>query len=212
MKYSILFRISTSPGIIVHEFAHHVTADVLNVHVSEAKYFKLFGPAGYVVTHPRHWHQVFFTAMAPIVVNIAIAITALDYSLSILSIPGIWGIATGVFSYWLAFSCLVHSIPSYQDVKIIREETYAKWFRWPLLVLAEPIYWSRRATEKVGVYKITFPIAFLTISWFSILHGATPSALSECLFRGAWGCWESSPLTFRWIENISRSLSQLILL
>lgn len=118
----------TFPGVIVHELAHHIACDILNVPVYYTKYFHLWNKrAGFVLhKNTKKLSDNVWIAFAPLILNTFIGVILLFpfFSVKALGTDFITSSASNLyyFTTWLGFSILFNSIPSNQDVENIRLE------------------------------------------------------------------------------------------
>ena len=193
-RYSLLFRLATAPGIVLHELAHRLTCLLAGVPVQSAVYFQLTGPPGYVQhATPSRWSTTAAIALAPLAGNIAVAAVLLEYSLAIYTESGVDAVVTGGLLWWVAIAALTHSLPSPTDLGTVWAATTARWYRVPLAVVVGPLYALRRLAGRVGTYRLTVPLSLAVLGGMMALHDLSPAAFLGCVFGGQWGCWDGSP-------------------
>lgn len=202
--HSIGFRLATAPGIVLHEFAHWLACRLLGVVVLDVAFFRLTGRPGYVEHgKPPTWWRTVAVALAPLLVNVIVAATALQYAVAIHGGVGPWPVAVGVGLVWVAASALVHAIPSLQDVRQVWTATLSHWTRYPLVVVIAPLYAVRALGRRTGIYRVTTPVSVVAIGAFAALHGLSVTAVVACLRRGAWGCWTAPVLLLEWLTAVA---------
>lgn len=144
----VLLNIITSPGVVVHEFAHKQMCDFFYVPVQEVVYFQFDDPAGYVEhSIPRSYLASMLIAIAPFLVNTIIAftistiITYVFFSNTpvvdvVMSFPDIVYV---VFGFWLSVSFGAHSFPSSTDGEAVWNQSKRQWYN-PLLLIGIPLF------------------------------------------------------------------------
>ena len=193
-RRSLLFRLATAPGIVLHELAHRLTCLLAGVPVQSAVYFQLTGPPGYVQhATPSRWSTTAAIALAPLAGNIAVAAVLLEYSLAIYTGSGVDAVVTGGLLWWVAIAALTHSLPSSTDLGTVWAATTARWYRLPLAVVVGPLYALRRLAGVVGTYRLTVPLSLVALVGMIALHDLSPAAFLDCVLAGQWGCWDGSP-------------------
>lgn len=201
---SIGFRLATAPGIVLHEFAHWLACRLLGVVVLDVAFFRLTGRPGYVEHEkPPTWGRTVVVALAPLLVNVLVAASTLQYAVSIHGGEGPGPVAVGVGLVWVSVSALVHAIPSLQDVRQVWAATLSHWSRYPLVVVVAPVYAVRALGRRTGIYRITTPVSVVAIGAFVALHGLSVAAVVACLRRGAWGCWSAPALLLEWLTAVA---------
>ena len=193
-RRSLLFRLATAPGIVLHELAHRLTCLLAGVPVQAAVYFQLTGPPGYVQhATPSRWSTTALIALAPLAGNVAVAAVLIEYSLAIYTGSGIDAVATGALLWWIAVAALIHSLPSSTDLGTVWAATTARWYRLPLAVVVGPLYALRRLAGRVGTYRLTVPLSLVALGGLLSLHDLPLTAFLDCVLAGQWGCWDGSP-------------------
>lgn len=193
----VFIRLSTAPGVIVHEFAHRFMCSVFGVPVADTVYFQMTGRPGYVKhATPRSWIQSVSISFAPLVINILAAVLAFQYSLGIHSGRGVFSIGLGLGLIWLTFVFLLHSIPSTADTRAVWEVCRQRWYRWPLELIIGPVFLIRALGGKVGIFRIMAPLSVSLIAIAISAHGITAETLVSCIREGSWGCWDTDLVLF----------------
>ena len=193
-RRSVVFRLATAPGIVLHEFAHRLTCLLVGVPVQSVVYFQLTGPPGYVRhTTPSRWLTTTVIALAPLAANLTIAAALVEYSIVGHTGVGISAVAAGGLLWWVAIAAIIHSLPSTTDLKTVWTATTARWYRLPLAVVVGPVYALRRLAGVVGIYRLTVPLSFLALGGMIALYDLSPTAILDCVLAGRWGCWERAP-------------------
>lgn len=201
--HDIGFRLATAPGIVLHEFAHRIACRLVGVAVVDVAYFRLRGRLGYVEHEaPQTWTGTLVVALAPLFVNVLVAVLSLQYAVAIHGGEGPVAVAVGVGLVWLSLAAIVHAVPSLQDVRQIWTATLARWTRFPLVVVVAPLYVVRALGRRVGIYRITTPASVALVSGFVALHGLSVQAVGSCLGGGAWGCWTAPVLLVEWASAL----------
>ncbi|MDO8553300.1 MAG: hypothetical protein Q7S22_00705 [Candidatus Micrarchaeota archaeon] len=114
---AFLFKIISSPGIVLHEYAHLRCCHLFEVKVYDYKLLDLFS-FSYVGGYVEH-EQVndpfkqFVISYAPLLVNSAATLLFGIVSVSILPISSI----AAKILFWLAFFFGFHALPSYADAR-----------------------------------------------------------------------------------------------
>jgi len=193
-RRSLLFRLATAPGIVLHELAHRLACLVVGVPVQSVAYFQLTGPPGYVEhATPSRWSTAALIALAPLAGNVAVAAVLIEYSLATYTGSGIDAVATGGLLWWVAVAALIHTLPSSTDLETVWAATTARWYRVPLAVVVGPLYALRRLAGVVGTYRLTVPLSLVALGGMIALHDLSPTAFLDCVLAGQWGCWDGSP-------------------
>ena len=193
-RRSLLFRLATAPGIVLHELAHRLTCLLAGVSVTSVVYFQLTGSPGYVQhATPSRWSTTALIALAPLGVNTAVAAMLLEYSLTIYTESGVDAVAIGGLLCWVAVAALIHSLPSSTDLGTVWNATTARWYRLPLVIVVGPLYALRRLAGRVGTYRLTLPLSFAAFGGLLVLYDLSPIVIFDCVLAGQWGCWDSSP-------------------
>ena len=114
--------VKTSPGVIIHEFAHETFCKFFKVPIYEVVYFRFGNPAGYV-THGKsnHWYQDVIIAAGPFFLNSLLgALLAFPVVVSAPELETL-NFVSGVI-VWLSISIGMHAIPSTGDAKSMWKE------------------------------------------------------------------------------------------
>jgi len=193
-RRSVLFRLATAPGIVLHELAHRLTCLLAGIPVESVAYLQLTGPPGYVQhATPSRWSTTALIALAPLAGNVAVAAVLVEYSLATYTGSGIDAVATGVLLWWIAVAALIHSLPSSTDLGTVWTATTARWYRFPLAIVVGPLYALRRLAGVVGTYRLTVPLSLVALGGLIGLHDLSLAVFLDCVLAGRWGCWDGSP-------------------
>lgn len=207
-RRSLLFRLATAPGIVLHELTHRLTCLLAGVPVQSAVYFQLTGPPGYVQhTTPSRWSTTAVIALAPLAGNVAVAAVLIEYSLAAYTGSGVDAVAAGALLWWIAVAALIHSLPSSTDLGTVWAATTARWYRLPLAVVVGPLYALRWLAGTVGIYRLTVPLSLAALGGMIALHDLSPTAVLTCLLAGRWGCWDGAP---RLVATVSTAVTRLM--
>src|SRR5690348_14043263 len=129
----MLIQVLTFPGVIVHEFAHKLCCDILNVKVFEVKYFQLNNPAGYVRHQETSYANNFWISIAPIIVCTAVAAGILSWRNSVQHEK------LSDVLFWLGISIAVNAFPSKTDADNLWRATVVTAQRNKLIWFMAPI-------------------------------------------------------------------------
>jgi hypothetical protein len=114
-----------APGIMLHEFAHHILCLVTGVRVQKVVYFRLGSPAGYVIhDEPMLYRQLFAIVAGPFFLNSAVSVVLINLSLRQ------WAQATDLPGFllaaaltWLGISGGLQAVPSRADARNLFDST-----------------------------------------------------------------------------------------
>jgi len=103
---SILRSIFYMPGVIAHEFSHHILCIIFNTKVIDVCYYNFKESSGYVLhDRPRHLYQNILISTAPFFFNSFLGgLTSYFSIIKKLSLSGLVGLN------WQDFLCLIISI------------------------------------------------------------------------------------------------------
>ena len=106
-----------APGVILHEFSHHILCLISGVRVHKAVYFRVGNPAGYVIhEEPLLYRQIFAIVAGPFFLNSAVAVVLLNLALrQWAAATDTLGFAVAVIMTWLGISVGPQAIPSRAD-------------------------------------------------------------------------------------------------
>jgi hypothetical protein len=121
-----------APGVIVHEFAHYLTCKLLRIPVYEVRLFSFGATAGYVEhAVPKSYTKRLLVALAPFVVNLAVATAAFwtgaQLTGPVVAVP----LAVGVV-------VVAHSLPSSTDARTLFPHSTLGYL-YPLFLLSVPL-------------------------------------------------------------------------
>lgn len=148
-----IIALLTFPGVILHEWSHKTFCELFGVKVLEVCYLRAKNPVGYV----RHeqatsFRQTFFIDTGPFLLNSIIALFVFWFA----------RLLSGNLFYfvmWLGISIGMHAFPSYEDGKILWNES------------------KKRISEKNWWALIGFPVSvlifigsFLSMAWFDVFY------------------------------------------
>jgi hypothetical protein len=163
---------ATFPGVIVHEFAHKLACERLNIKVFEVKYFifsiKLFGgEAGHVIHEkPKKYLHSIIVGVAPLFLN-----TTLMVIFAVISKYTVYGNDINIILLWLAFSMGVNAFPSDQDMDNVRQHDFSDMKSAKFMTSA--LYYIMRFLNFGKMFWLDFIYAFVVI--------ASTGALAEFL-------------------------------
>lgn len=162
----------TFPGVIVHEFAHHLFCKITKTPVIDVCYFRFGNPAGYVVHEkPKDLKTSLLIDIGPFFVN-----NLLGILLTLPSAMPVFKFGSGdVLDYmllWLGISILMHSFPSRGDAKALMASINGTKGSLPLKILCYPIV----------VVINTF--AFGSIFWLDLVYGIALAMVIPNLLLG----------------------------
>ena len=115
---AILRSIFHMPGVIIHEFSHHLFCIIFGAKVINVCYYNFKNSSGYVLhNRPKHLYQDILIATAPFFINSFLAgLVAYPTIINKLSITGLvnfnW---TDILKIIISISIGVHAIPSKGD-------------------------------------------------------------------------------------------------
>ncbi len=71
-----------APGIMLHEFSHHILCLLSGVKVRKVVYFRIGNPAGFVIhEEPELYRQIFAIVAGPVFINSAVSVVLFNLSL-----------------------------------------------------------------------------------------------------------------------------------
>lgn len=157
----IIISVLTFPGVMVHEFAHHLFCRIRKVPVYEAVYFQLdWNVQGYV-SHgkPKDFASTLLISAGPLFVN-TILCMAICFPAAL---PYYYFGESSILTYfllWLGVSIGMHAFPSNADAQHIWEMAKKEvGKRNPLAIISFPI---------VGLIYIANALSVL---WFDAIYG-----------------------------------------
>jgi len=106
-----LIAVLTFPGVILHEFAHKIACNLLDIKINQICYFQAKNPSGYVIHEPPNtiFESLLITIM-PIIIGYGcaafIALITNDLATNFL-----WWVGM-----WFSFSLSMHALSSSEDV------------------------------------------------------------------------------------------------
>ncbi len=163
-----------APGIMLHEFAHHLLCLLSGVRVQQVVYFRLGNPAGYVVhDEPGLYRQIFAIVAGPFFLNSAVSVVLLNLTLrqwaQATDLPG-FGLA--VFMTWLGLSAGLQAIPSRADARnLFDSSTWHLFHGNPFAALGYPvaaaIYLVQLARPLAADWYYTVLMAYLATRGFA---------------------------------------------
>jgi hypothetical protein len=184
-----IILLATAPGVVVHELAHEFACIVCGITVRDVTYFQLDSPVGFVEHGtPKNWIQAAAISLAPLGFNVLVAAAALLSAFKFVS-GDTSAVIAALTLCWLAFSSLVHSLPSIIDAQNLWSFTYDKFWRWPLLPFVGIIYGIVKLVYSVGYLSVTLVFASATAPAILMMIGVSPEQGILCLLDGHWGCW-----------------------
>ena len=131
-----------APGVILHEFAHHLLCLLSGVRVRKVVYFRMGKPAGFVVhDEPEMYRQMFAIVAGPFLLNSTVSVVLLNLSLRQ------WARATELLGFaevaimaWLGVSASLQAIPSRTDASnLLRSSNCHLLHGNPFAVLGYPV-------------------------------------------------------------------------
>lgn len=128
----ILFSLLTFPGIVIHELAHKIFCDLLDVPIRSVRYFRLGNPAGYVIHEiPPKLSQRFWISVGPFIINSFTAVV-----LSYLASKQVTESHSWYLLIWVATSAGIHAFPSDTDMKsVFSKGSIMNIFALPFVIL-----------------------------------------------------------------------------
>jgi Putative zincin peptidase len=161
-----LISLLTFPGVIVHEIAHRMFADLAKVPVYDVCYFRLGNPAGYVIHGPASdLRKSLLISIGPLIVN-----TLLCAVICFSAIFPIFILDAKIYSpvfgllMWTGISIGMHAFPSNQDMNNFVEsvaETHQKG----------PILWAAKLFS--GLLRLANLLRFF---WFDAIYAFAAAA------------------------------------
>lgn len=106
-----------APGVILHEFSHHILCLISGVRVHQVVYFRMGNPAGFVVhEEPSLYRQIFAIVAGPFFLNSAASVVFLNLALrGWARAEDFPGFALAALLTWLGISVGLQAIPSRAD-------------------------------------------------------------------------------------------------
>lgn len=154
----------TFPGVVLHEFAHKITANLFGVRVIEVKYFvftfKLFGgEAGYVRHEiPKRYIEPLCISAAPLLFN-SLATLVVGYIASAIDHNSY----AYMFAIWLAVSFGAHSFPSNRDMNNVRE--HAQQTHFAVGLFSRLLYYMIVVLNFASMFWLDFGYAFILLTF-----------------------------------------------
>jgi hypothetical protein len=133
-----LISIATFPGVIVHEFAHRLFADLTGVAVYKVCYFRVGNPAGYVLHGPTpSLRSALLIAVGPLIVNTLLCSLITFPAILAFHVSDISGMGlVQLLLLWAGFSMGMHAIPSNTDMQGLVAAVKRQQGGGPLLLAA----------------------------------------------------------------------------
>jgi hypothetical protein len=168
-----LISLLTFPGVIVHEIAHRLAADLVKVPVYAVCYFRVGNPAGYVVHGPvTGLRPAFLISVMPFVANTvlcALITFSAVFPLFILHEEGPI-VLLFVFIAWVGISIGMHAFPSKDDMDNLVQQVSSHGRGGPAFQVAR-------------VFSLVFRLAnLLSFFWFDAIYAVGVSLLLPWLF------------------------------
>lgn len=106
-----------APGVILHEFSHHILCLLSGVRVHRVVYFRVGNPAGFVIhEEPELYRQIFAIVAGPFFLNSSAAVIFLNLALrQWAAAQGFAGFLVAAVMTWLGISVGLQAIPSRAD-------------------------------------------------------------------------------------------------
>jgi len=161
----------TFPGVVMHEVAHRLVCDLLNVPVYDVKYFIIHKDAAGYVYHARtSLGKNFLIAIAPLFVN-TIFCMLFTFPLAAKNFIHYVNIAPWeMVSAWIGFSIGYNAFPSNQDLRGVYECAHEQK--------------SYMSANIYAVYLIFKALNFLRRFYISIVYAFLISLILPCYFFG----------------------------
>jgi len=108
-----------APGIILHEFSHHILCLITGVRVQKVVYFRVGSPAGFVIhDEPMLYRQLFAIVAGPFFLNSTASIVLINISLrQWAKADDLLGLLLAATLTWLGLSFGLQAIPSKADAR-----------------------------------------------------------------------------------------------
>lgn len=165
LKYGVYLTIlfATFPGVIIHEFAHKKSCDLLNIKVYDVSYFRFGNPLGYVQPEQiRSFWKTFAINTAPLLLNTVLAVILTLSSMSILVGFPVWVQWMGI---WLAVSMGVHAFPSFMDLDNIWRGIKQDWRRNPTVILSIPFAFLLSMSHRFPYTDLIYGSSIVIVSY-----------------------------------------------
>ncbi len=106
-----------APGVILHEFSHHILCLLSGVRVHKVVYFRMGNPAGFVVHEEPHlYRQIFAIVAGPFFLNSAACVVLINLALRQWArAEDFPGFSVAALMTWLGISVGLQAIPSRAD-------------------------------------------------------------------------------------------------
>ena len=130
-----------APGVMLHEFSHHIFCLLTGVRVHKVVYFRFGSPAGFVVhEEPELYRQIFAIVAGPFFLNSAVAIVLLNLALrQAVRAGNAVGFALVAVMLWLGISAALQALPSRADAtNLLRSSTWHFVHGNPFAILGYP--------------------------------------------------------------------------
>lgn len=139
-----------APGVVLHEFSHHILCLLSGVKVHKVVYFRMGNPAGYVVhEEPSLYRQIFAIVAGPFFLNSAASVVLLNLALRQWSrAEDLLGFGLAVLMTWLGVSVGLQAIPSRTDAtNLFRSSTWHLIHGNPFAIVGYPVALAVYATQ-----------------------------------------------------------------
>ena len=167
-----LISIVTFPGVIVHEIAHRLSADLLGIPVYQVCYFRVGNPAGYVVHAPvERVRDALLISVTPLIVN-----TVLCALITFSAVFPLFILRAEQYSFvfiviaWVGISVGMHAFPSNEDMNALVGMVSVQQKGGITLAIAKIVSW---------VFKIANALRFV---WFDAIYAVGVSLLLPWAF------------------------------
>jgi hypothetical protein len=139
-----------APGVMLHEFSHHIFCLMTGVRVHKVVYFRFGSPAGFVVhEEPEFYRQIFAIVAGPFFLNSTAAIVLLNMALrQAVRASDATGFALMVAMLWLGLSSSLQALPSRADaINLFRSSSWHLVHGNPFAVLGYPVVLAMYAAQ-----------------------------------------------------------------
>ncbi len=177
--FAALLPLVTFPGIIIHEFAHHLMCDLTKTPVYKVMYLQFSEDSedlGYVTSAvPQRLGDAFLISFCPLLLNSVLCmVLTLPFALKS-NVLGTSVSGVDIFLEWLGISIGIHAIPSTQDARSFSQAIQQHSGR-------NLLYWMSKGL--IIFFQIVHLLRFF---WIDLIFAALLSYVLPYLLYGKMG-------------------------
>lgn len=169
-----LMSLITFPGIVVHEIAHRLFAELLGVPVYSIKYFQINDKASGYVEHGeiKSTWQAFWICVGPFIINSALCIVlTLPFAYYFILLDGKESNLIVYVLGWLGLSIGMHAFPSNPDMKSFSHHAFK--LRANILIKLVALF----------LQALVFLSNLLRIIWFDLVYAVGISVIIPLIIQ-----------------------------